>query len=175
MIDWAMRLNWALISKVAKRYLLDPELVGSVVQVESSGNSFAMKYEPGYRWTHSVEPLAKKVGTDYATMTIMQKTSFGLMQVMGGVFYEYNNHAGAKALWAGSMLDPEIGLEYGCKHLAQKANKYGPQADRIYAAYNGGSVRLEKNGDFENKKNVDRFMRYYNELKGILPNGQPRN
>lgn len=89
-------------------------------------------------------------------MRMAQKTSWGLMQIMGGVAYEL----GFKG-WPGELLDPETNLYYGCEFLIGKIFLYGDEDPaRLYAAYNAGSPRFE-NGRYRNQRNVDNFMLIY--------------
>ena len=97
----------------------------------------------------------------------MKRTSWGLMQVMGAVAYEEGLHKMENPIerWPSAMLNPEIGIEMGCRHLKRKFDKYGPEVGNVYAAYNGGSPRVGKDGFLVNQLNVDRFLRYYSRVK----------
>lgn len=166
--DWALRLDWNLIREKASKYDLEPELVAAVIQKESSGNTYALRYEPNYRWTFSVSDLAALIGCTNDTMEKMQKTSFGLMQVMGGVAYEHGLHREENIYqrWASCLVIPEIGVEYGCRHIKRKSLGLSDVAD-IYAAYNAGSVRKTAGGFYVNQLVVDGFMKLYRELKNV--------
>lgn len=161
---WVYRLPWNLIHDAADEFGLEPELIGAVVQTESAGNPYAVRYEPVYRWTFEIQTLAQIVHCTTQTMEVMQKTSYGLMQVMGGVFYDLGGHKNENHLWATSMIDPWIGIQYGCKHLRKKYRKYGPDPSAIYASYNAGSVIKTDGGFYVNEKAVDRFMNFYRDL-----------
>jgi len=42
--NWAKKLDWYLIQKKALKYGLDQNLVAAVIQVESAGNPFAIRF-----------------------------------------------------------------------------------------------------------------------------------
>lgn len=137
-----------LIERKAEKYGLPWPLVMAVVDVESSGNPWAYRYEPAYQWL---------VGQGLTpTEQMAQRTSWGLMQVMGAVAREY----GFKG-WLTELCQPDVGLEYGCRHLKRYADRYRNWLDAI-AAYNAGSPR--KAGDvYVNQSYVDKVMRQWDE------------
>ena len=70
-----------LVKTEAPAYGLPWEAVYAFVMTESSGNEYAMRHEPHYRWLF---------GQNHSpTERIGQMTSWGLMQVMGAVAREY--------------------------------------------------------------------------------------
>ena len=166
---WARSFDWVHLQEKATQHGLDPDLVAAVIQTESGGNTFAVRYEPDYRYVFQVDHFAKKANCSYASMLFMQKTSWGLMQVMGGVALEYglaeleNRFHRTPA----ALIDPEIGLEFGCRVLARKFEQFGPGVATVVAGYNAGTPRKDATGQFLNHVHVSRFMRYYRELKGI--------
>ena len=166
-VRWMNKLDWALVQCVAKEHDLEPELVAAVVQVESAGNTYACRYEPKFKHVFRVPEFARLCGCTAATMFIMQKTSWGLMQVMGSVAYEHGLHTELihNNKWPTALTNPEIGLKYGCLHLKLKYEKYGPTPGHVYAAYNAGSLRLTKEGKLINEDAVQRFLRHYEALK----------
>lgn len=165
--EWAFKLPWELIREKASKHELEPELIAAVIQTESAGNSNAIRYEYRYRWTYSVNEFARILGCEPDTMEFMQKTSWGLMQVMGAVGFERGllTEKNPEQRWPTSLLIPEFGVEYGCRHLKIHA-KAKEDVASIYASYNAGSIRKTPGGFFTNQKHVDRFMSFYRELKG---------
>lgn len=101
------------------------------------------------------------------TMRIMQMCSWGLCQVMGSVAYEHglDKEFSVARKWPTSLLNPAIGLKYGCLHLKLNYDKWGPNPEHVYAAYNAGSVRFRGDGKLVNQENVDRFFRFYKALE----------
>lgn len=149
-----MGLLLKLIKQVSESYHLDPNLVGAVVSVESSYSMWATRYEPGYIYLKNPSLYAKKLGLSEATERTMQKISWGLMQIMGGVARElgYSEHLTQLCL-------PEINLEFGCKKLAILLDKYKSIGDAV-SAYNQGSPK--KSGvQYLNQGYVDKVMLIY--------------
>lgn len=154
-----------LIKESAEKYKIPERLLHAVVLTESNGNPFAVRYEPIYPYLYKVSEIALKIGATRDTVKSMQMTSFGLCQVMGGVFYELGGHLEEELhnRWASSMTNPELSLKYGCLVLRKKIEKYGENPLDIYAAYNSGTVRKIE-GRYINASAVLRFKRIYEKL-----------
>jgi hypothetical protein len=135
----------------ALRFSLPYSLVRAVVFVESSDRTSATRHEPHYRWLWNVEKgqpyridsgeiagYAKhrnKFPKDFPgglTEFDCQRTSYGLMQIMGAVAREL----GFIGAFSG-LLKPEVNLHYGCSHLASYVRKFGMHGG--VSAYNSGS------------------------------------
>ena len=139
------------IIAIAPQYSLPPNLVRAICEVESSFNPWAWRFEPQYKYL---------VG-DRLTMTTTERMgqmcSWGLMQVMGGVARE----AGYRDAFP-NLCDPDVGLNYGCKHLAKFYAKHLNWPDAI-ASYNAGSPRHNlADGGYVNQIYVDRVFRAWN-------------
>ena len=159
--EWIYELPWGVIRRESAEHKLDPLLVASIIQVESAGNTYAMRYEPAWRYHYYAREISQNVGSSLETENKGQATSWGLMQVMGTVAREY----GFKG-WFSQLCEPELGLKYGCLHLKKKFEKYGSM-DKAVAAYNAGNVRYQKSGIFVNERYVDKVMRFFRELNQI--------
>ncbi len=85
-------------------------LVCAIVEQESAWNTYAIRYEPGFR-TRYVAPLGLP-----ATEEIARSISWGLMQVMGQVAREH----GFTGKFLSALCDPLVGLDIGCAALASK-------------------------------------------------------
>jgi soluble lytic murein transglycosylase-like protein len=120
----------ALVTKYATKYGLDPYLVCAVCEQESSWNPWATRFEPGFltRYVKPVNPVAP------TTHEVLQATSFGLMQIMGGVALECG--------WRGSFLtnlcDPDTGVDFGCRKLQKCFEQHPGDPEKALLAYNGG-------------------------------------
>lgn len=173
--EWAASLNWAIINEKAEKYRLEPNLVAAVIQTESGGNIYAVRAEVKKlmsdtgkhlflsTWAYFYEPDTfadnLKPYCSRPTEWIGQLMGWGPMQTQGAVAREH----GYKS-WFPALCSWDLGLEYGCKHLRRKADRYGDDPATLYAAYNGGSPRVVANGMFTNQRNVDKFMGYYREV-----------
>jgi len=76
-----------LIVKVATDHGLPPTLVRAMVMVESGGDTFATRYEPGFfeKYVRNDGSVKAFAPCSLQTERVMRATSFGLMQVMGQV------------------------------------------------------------------------------------------
>lgn len=140
----------SLISVIATRHHIPPELARAIVAVESGGNPYAMRYEPAFyeRYIRG-KGYAVPRQASRPTEEIARATSYGLMQVMGQVAREQ----GYVGPYLSELCDVQIGLEYGCQVLdghsrALPAPQYG--WDAVCAAYNGGRGAVKSPGVYSN-------------------------
>ncbi len=155
---WALELPWSVIRVYAERYGLDPNLIAAIMQAESAGNTYAMRYEPKWKYFLRIEDFAKETISSVDTERVGQATSWGLMQVMGTVARE----RGFKG-WFSELCNPETGIKYGCAHLDVKLAKYRKMDDTI-AAYNAGSPIRNTQNQYINQNYVDKVLGYYSQL-----------
>ena len=143
-----------LLKAEVPAYGLPWEAVYAFVMTESSGNEYAMRHEPQYKWLfgHTHSP----------TERMGQMTSWGLMQVMGAVAREYGFSGHFPAL-----CDPKIGLQYGMKHLKKYYNKHQNWPDTI-AAYNAGHPK-RIDGKYENQAYVDKVLAVWSLTESQIP------
>ena len=139
-----------LINDAATRHGLPPSLVAAMAQVESEGNPWATRYEPGF-YTRYVEknPDVKAVSPcSLDTERRLRATSFGLLQVMGQVARE----RGFKGAYLTQLCDPATGLDIGCKHLAAFAARFKEPFgwSAVCAAYNGGAGAVKGHNNYTN-------------------------
>ena len=119
----------ALAQKWATKYGLDWSIVCAVCEQESGWIPWAMRFEPGFleRYVKPKNPAAP------TTLEISQATSFGLMQLMGGVALEF----GFTGRFLTELCDPDIGVDYGCRKLQHCFSVHGDPETSLLA-YNGG-------------------------------------
>lgn len=156
---WYQNLNWELISTICKKYSIDRNLLAAIIWQESRNNTYAMRFEPNWKYAFNCDYYAKKNGITELTEEVCQSTSWGLTQLMGTVVREmqWNDHLS-------KMLIPRHNLNFCCKKLRQLFDKYKNIMD-VIAAYNAGSPRYSENGDYVNQEYVDSVYNYYTELK----------
>lgn len=140
----------AQIHVMAARHGLPPELVRAMVQVESTDNPWATRFEPGF-YTRYVEknPDVKAIAPcSLDTERRLCATSFGLLQVMGLVARE----RGFKGAYLTELCDPATGLNIGCKHLAAFAARFRAAFgwSAVCAAYNGGAGAVRGHNNYTN-------------------------
>ena len=172
-----------LADTIAKKHGLDPALVCALCEVESAWMPWAARYESGYKWLYIYEfddegypyinlsagkrergqqyiKFLIQLGCSGQTEVIHQKISWGLMQIMGATARERGFRG-----WLTELCDPQVNLEWGCKHLRwmiDHNNAYGLPDYRIKpedlaAAWNGGT-RIVIDGKYKNQSYVDRVV-----------------
>ena len=160
----------ALIDKYAAEYGLPPALVKAVIQIESSGNTWAARYEPAYYSRYIAgKGRAVPAGVSRDTEEHSQATSYGLMQVMGGTARD----EGFKGKFLTELCDPNVGIQFGCKHLSTHAKKFTKAAghgwDSVLAAYNGGQGAVKAPGSF-----TEATTNYVNKIKAAMGGKLPQ-
>jgi soluble lytic murein transglycosylase-like protein len=151
----AMVMWHSEIESAATKYSLPVGLIHAIVQVESSGDPWAMRYEPGFKNLYLDNRTWKVYGAvSMDTEIVSRATSWGLMQVMGQVARE----RGYEGAFLSELCKPEIGIEYGCRQLKFFQDRYynGRDWNPVIAAYNAGSPRLDKDGSYRNQGYVSK-------------------
>ena len=157
-----------LIREYAKKYGIDPAIVYGICQTESNFDQYACRYEPDYQYIENTA-IHKPASSTHQTERFFQKCSWGVMQVMGGVFRQYQYRG-----WLSKIPENlHIQLDYGCRHLSSKINRYG--LDRGILSYNSGSP-VKRNGRYINEKYLEKVLKYSREypkkfcelMKGVL-------
>ena len=125
------------IVTAAKAHGLDPLLVEAIVLTESSGNTDAFRFEPAF-YNRYIKPYRLYLGWNPRRIS----SSYGLLQLMGPVAHErgYPKDQPLEHLFV-----PEVGLEWGCKHLRMLLDwadgfeaSDTQKRDAALASYNGG-------------------------------------
>lgn len=159
MTPWIQKLPWDVIDSVADEQNIPASILAAIVQTESSGNRYAVRFEPHYKYLFQTKEHAQDNRITEATETIMQMTSWGLTQVMGAVAREL----GMKGPIF-QMLEPKVNLTYCALLLKRLAKKYS-QKDDLLAAYNAGSPIKGLDGKYKNQQYVDKVNGYLADLK----------
>jgi len=143
-----------LVKKESARQGVPWEAVYAICMTESSGNEFAIRHEPKYRWIFGNNlSLGETLG---------QKTSWGLCQVMGAVAREYGLTDQFSVLW-----DPAINLNYGIQHLKRLKAKHGTWPHAI-SAYNAGTP-IVVDGKYKNQGYVDKVLARWSSIESQVP------
>lgn len=164
---WVFRLPWDLIEDVASEHNVPKELLGAIIQTESSNNKYACRFEPHYKWVYKQKDHARDNGITEATELVFQMTSWGLCQVMGAVAREF----GLKGPIF-QLLDEKTNMEYACKLIKRLASKH-KEGNDIIAAYNAGSPIKDLKGNYKNQSYVDKVNLYLSSIKLAL-NGEKK-
>ena len=160
---WFLRITIFLVIQEPESLFVDELLVAAMIQKESLGQTCATRYEENWNHDWLVRPVFHASNNKITSQTeiMHQKTSWGLMQVMGAVARELGFEGNLVEL-----CNPEVGIKYGIKKLLELQKDYSKMED-VVAAYNAGSPRMStvRKGEYVNQKYVDDVMRYYGELK----------
>lgn len=156
---WIQRMPWDVIQSVSETERVPAKILAAIVQTESSGNRFAVRFEPGYKYLYGTKENAIDNRVTEATETVMQMTSWGYCQIMGAVAREL----GLKGPIF-QLLEPEVNLRYCAALLKRLARKYSQRND-IIAAYNAGSAIRSMDGRYKNQAYVDRVNGYLADLE----------
>lgn len=126
-------------------------LVMSIISVESAFDTYAVRYEPKWSWFSRPGYWSFKDAITDETERVLQKMSFGLMQIMGAVARELG-HDGSLL----ELVNPQVNIALGTLKLSQLLEKYSLHS--AIAAYNAGSPRLLPSGEYTNQKYIDAVL-----------------
>lgn len=143
-----------LINKYSEEFSLEKSLIAAICMQESSFETWRCRYEPNWQYFTFALHYAQLLGISFDTELQFQKTSWGLMQVMGGVARElgYDDYIN-------KLVNPDFGLKYGCKKLASLKKKYEELNDAI-SSYNQGIPSKDSTGRYHNQTYVDSVLVY---------------
>lgn len=163
----------------AKKALLDPFLIQAIITAESNWDPSTIRCEINvlpvvdailkavpldvFRYTISPRDFANQNGISLNTEITLQKSSFGLMQLMGHNFREFG-YAGLLT----KTFDPEINLMFGCKFFKARCDKYEVIDDKV-ASYNAGTPKKTVDGKYTNQDYVNKVVGLYNRLSRGSP------
>lgn len=141
------------ILRHAVRHNLEPGMVRAIVSVESGFDPYAFRPEPHYRWLWDVRakaPFRKLTDIEAGSITppadfpflggsrqqewTAQRSSFGLMQIMGALAREL----GFVGPFLTMLVDVDINLALGCRHLEGLLRWSEGNGDKAIGAYNAG-------------------------------------
>lgn len=150
-IDQALSPYKILAKNLSAQNGISPVLLLSVIYQESGGRPWVTRYEPNYKYLHLPNIYAKNLNYSLESEICLQKTSFGLCQIMGSVAREIGGHEG----YLPELFMPTINLTISSKYLMRLQNRFGSTANTI-ASYNAGSPRKASDGmSYENQSYVD--------------------
>lgn len=118
----------AVIEHEAAKHGLDPNLVEAVVIAESNGYTDAFRFEPAF-YEHYLKGKAEYIGLNPRRIS----SSYGLMQCMYSTAKQYGFGEIPELLFI-----PDVGLQFGCLHLAKLLKQCEGDVRLALASYNGG-------------------------------------
>lgn len=168
--EWvcAWEISLATINRAAKKYEIPTRFVMAIIAQESMCNPFRTRKEP--KWKYFTDKSGKPISEKSATTFLepqeieLQRTSMGLMQVMGSVAREMGYFGKLE-----DLLNVETNLDWGCKKLRMLINKHKTLQDAA-EAYNAGKPVVGP----ETTPYGESVMHYYKELTdGATPPPPP--
>lgn len=146
------------LNQVAGEEGVDPDLLKAISIVETNGVRWAVRFERNYTYLVTPEVFAKKLGISVETEEVLQRISFGPMQLMGGVARErgFADHLT-------KLTDAQLAYTWSVKHLKVLLSRYKTEVE-VIASWNWGSPKRTELGTFANQGYVDKVLR---ELNGI--------
>jgi soluble lytic murein transglycosylase-like protein len=139
---------------------IDHKLIQAIIQTESAGNVYAVRYEAHWKWFVKPHVYAEKLGITVETERRLQMFSWGPMQIMGATSRELQFE-----LELPRLCDSFYGVKYGCMYLKKQLDRYSGNVEKAIAAYNAGTAKMQRNGKkFINQEYVDKVMDYRSKL-----------
>lgn len=131
-VDWPYVRRVLSPSEIPTRNLL----LMAIFRVESSYDPNAVRFETDFQYVWNVEAHARMLGITQKTERIMQQTSWGLGQIMGGT-----------ARWLGyngpltGLLDVETNIVFSEAYLNRLLQRYNNNIEKAIASYRRGNAR----------------------------------
>lgn len=132
---------------------LPPSVIKAFCFVESSFVPSALRSEPG-----------------------LNDESVGLMQLLTATakWLEPSFAGMTKEQIRQKLFNPQINVSLGCKYIMYQQGRYGTVKgldglQKVAAAYNAGSVKLNKDGDFINRAYVNKIVMAANSFERDFP------
>lgn len=150
-INDALNPYIVLAKNIATKHGISPVLLLATIYQESGGRPWVTRFEPNYKYLYLPEVFAKKLNYSLDSEISLQKTSFGLCQIMGSVAREIGWHEG----YLPEIFMPTTNLTIAAKYLFKLQSRFGSTANTI-ASYNAGTPRkTEDEGTYVNQNYVD--------------------
>lgn len=143
------------ILRIAPPFNLLPEIIAAVCEVESSGIVGKVRYESAWSLFEDPKSYASSLVITEETETMLQKCSWGPMQVMGAVARQHGFRGHMPAL-----CSEYLGVYFGCIHLHWLNLKHGYEGDDLISAYNRGTPVKNSDGHYLNQPYVDHVKKW---------------
>jgi soluble lytic murein transglycosylase-like protein len=148
-----------IIEDCAREYGLEPELIAALIQVESSFNERAYRFEPGF-YKRYIKDKSKYMDHKYYDQSEIISASYGLAQILYLTFEEY----GIKDPDPEDLYEPTFNIDVGCQHLKKKINLYGLLLGIL--AYNCGSPKGHEPSKEPNYVYLQKISKAYKSFGG---------
>jgi soluble lytic murein transglycosylase-like protein len=162
-MEWILENLLGMIITTARQAQVPPELALALIEVESGGNPYAVRLMANYPYT--VMQAKRPTACDLSTENIMQKTTWGLMRLMG---------ATARSLgfdgWLPELVEPKVCIPLGVKYLKRLMGRYHGKYGLagVVSAYDAGTPRTRPDGKFANQGYVDKTLKTMEKYEPIV-------
>lgn len=150
----------AIVRAEAIDQALDPDVIEAIVMVESAGNPKVARYEKSFSYLWKDLEFSKIQKITQETERIMQKTSWGLGQVMGATARWLGYSA-----WLPDLCEPKTSAFWMCRYYKRVCSKQLYLNDAL-SVYNAGSVRRKEDGSYLNQEYVNKVLLALGEIQG---------
>ena len=126
-----------------------PELILSIIQMESAGNPLAKRAEPESLKSKQLNHQDSKINmiskaTGLTPLEVM--TSYGLMQLLVTTAWGYLSPEHRSDMVTRVLYNPDFNIRYGTAHLAVKLKMYDGNIRLAARDYNGSGAAAEAYG-----------------------------
>jgi len=147
------------VNEIANSFSIDPNWVKAIISQESQWNVAVARFERNYNYLYQPEKFTGPLNNLSTEMTL-QKVSWGLGQVMGGLARE-QGYTGPLA----ALIDPTLNISH-IAHRIVTLKKYAQTPEDIFAGYNGGLGAIHKEvGVYSNQAYVDACRQYLHKFE----------
>ncbi len=156
----------SFLSVYSEQFRLDLNLLKAISIRESNKHNFKVRFEPHIAEARLWYPRqwAEKLIISYDTECVLQKLSWGPMQILGST-----------ARWMGyeddltKLVCPEFSLLYSAKYMRWLSDRTHGDESRLIASWNGGlGVKKTSGGMWANQRYVDGVYKELLKLRGEL-------
>jgi hypothetical protein len=141
-----------LVLNYCRSHALNYDIISGLISVESNWHPKRARYEPAFNYFSQPYKWAALQSISQDTEMTLQRTSWGLMQLMGATARSLSYD-----LWLPDLCDPMTGIIWGCEYFKSRAAHYPDVKDQI-SAYNAGTPRKRGDGTYENQAYVDKVL-----------------
>lgn len=155
----ALRDYVVLVKNICSTESVNPLLILAIIYQESRGRPWVTRYEKDYAYLYLPLHYKDLLMISMETEVVHQKTSWGLMQIMGGLAREkgFDDYHPALCI-------PATNIAYGTRILSHLLNLH-PFLDDTIASYNAGSPRKREDGTYTNQVYVNNVKAWIKDIQ----------
>lgn len=150
-----------LIEKYSADLKIDSRLVEAIIEVESSGSAYAVRYEPYLTLSNNPTYFARLNHITEDTERVLQKCSWGVGQILGVTSRDLGFVGSLN-----SLCEPARGIYWMCVLIKKISAKYLVLEDRI-AAYNSGTPMHKDDKTYINQDYVEKVLKILKQPKVV--------